>query len=261
MILDDIVAAKREEVSARRQTIPLMEMRRRAESMPPPRDFEAALRGPLVALIAEIKRASPSKGVLRASAEPAAIAGIYASNGASAISVLTDGPYFQGDLADLAAARAACPAPCLRKDFIIDEYQVYESRAAGADAILLIARILSDAELHEYLVLAHSLGMAALVEVHDEREMRRALAAGARVIGVNNRNLADFTVDLGTTERLAPLAPSDRLIVSESGISSPADVERAARAGAGAVLVGETLMRAGDPAAAVRALASVRRLK
>lgn len=261
MILDEIVATKRVELSAQRKAFPLKDLRLRAESMPRTRDFEAALRGRSIALIAEIKKASPSKGLLRAHAEPRAIAEAYANNGASAISVLTDRQYFQGDLADLGAARLGCKAPFLRKDFIIDEYQVYESRMAQADAILLIARLLSDTQLRDYLSLARSLGLESLVEVHNEPEVERALIAGATIIGINNRNLADFTVDLGTTERLARLVPRDRLIVSESGISSSSDVERMSRAGVDAVLVGEALMRADDTAAMVRELAGVRKLK
>ncbi len=262
MILDEIVAVKRQEIAKRQARIPLDEFRCRAENAPPPRAFRAALGGgETIALVAEIKPASPSRGDLRADADPLLLARVYDANGAAAISVLTDRQFFKGELNHLKAARVAAEVPLLRKDFILDEYQVYESRALQADAILLIVRLLDDAQLRAYRLLAEELGMAALVEVHDERELERALASGADTIGINNRSLADFSVDLATTERL--LHTLDRssavrpLVVSESGIFTRADVERAARAGAEAVLVGEALMRAADVAAKVRELASV----
>ena len=259
MILDEILTNKRAEIAQRRAQVPAMELRARAEAMLPTRDLAHALRGENVALIAEIKRASPSRGTLRADAEPVPIARAYTENGTSAISVLTDRQYFNGSLDDLQAVRAAVAVPVLRKDFIIDEYQIYESRALQADAALLIVRVLSDAQLRDYLALAHALGMSALVEVHDEHELARALAVDAHLIGINNRNLADFTVDLATTERLAPQIPRDKIIVAESGIFRRTDVERVARSGVHAVLVGEALMRAGDVGARVRELASVKR--
>jgi indole-3-glycerol phosphate synthase len=259
MILDAIVADKRLEIEKRRARISLAEFRTRAESLPPPRDFGAALKreGNLVALIGEIKAASPSRGEIRADVDPLRVARIYAANGAAAISVLTDRKYFHGEPGNLKAARVGSDLPLLRKDFIIDEYQVYESRALQADAILLIVRLLDNAQLREFGVLAESLGMRVLVEVHDEAEVERALVAAATIIGINNRNLADFSVDLGTTERLAPLIASDKIIVSESGIFTGVDVARAARAGAAAVLVGEALMRAQDMGAKVRELSQV----
>ncbi len=257
MILDEIVAEKRQEIARRRVHISLAEFRTRAESAPEARDFTGALHGEAVALIAEIKPASPSRGEIRSGVNPLQLARVYAENGASAISVLTDRKYFHGELNNLKAARVGCEVPLLRKDFIVDEYQVYESRALQADAILLIVRLLDDAQLRDYGALAEALGMAALVEVHNAEELERGLVAGARIIGINNRNLADFSVDLSTTEQLAPLIPAGRVVVGESGVFSRADVERVARAGVDAVLVGEALMRADDVGAKVRELSSV----
>lgn len=260
MILDEIVAAKRQEIEKRRARISLDEFRVRAENAPSARDFENALRGgENIALIAEIKPASPSRGDLQANVDPLRIAQTYGQGGASAISVLTDRKFFKGDLNNLKAARVGSDLPLLRKDFIIDEYQVYESRAIFADAILLIVRILDDAQLREYRLLAETLGMSALVEIHNEAELDRALKSDAIIIGINNRNLADFTLDLCYTEQLAPKFPRDKLCVSESGIFTRAEVERAAHAGADAVLVGEALMRAGDIGATIRELTNVPR--
>ncbi len=260
MILDDIVANKRNEIEKNKAQIPLDELKRRAELLPEPRDFARALRSDQVALIAEIKPASPSGGDLRPDVDPARQAQLYASNGAAAISVLTDQKYFRGDPNNLRAAREACNLPLLRKDFIVDEYQIYESRALQADALLLIVRLLDDTRLSDYRGLAAELGMAALVEVHTEQEVERALRADAEIIGINNRNLASFTTDLGVTERLARLVPSNVICVSESGIATRADVERVAKAGADAVLVGEALMRSGNVAGTVNELAGVTRL-
>jgi indole-3-glycerol phosphate synthase len=265
MILDEIVSVKRQEIEKRRARISSEEFRMRAENSPPVRDFAGALRGDeCVALIAEIKPASPSRGDIRADADPVRIARMYDEGGAAAISVLTDRQFFKGDPNNLKAARVGADAPLLRKDFIIDEYQVYESRALQADAILLIVRILDDAQLRDYRLLAESLEMAALVEIHDETELERALKSEAAIIGINNRNLGDFTLDLATTERLAPKIGSGAnevrpIVVSESGIFTREDVERAARAGSDAVLVGEALMRADDVSAKVAELASVGR--
>ncbi len=259
MILDEIVANKRVEVAVARARVSLAEMRARAETAPASRDFARALTRARVALIAEIKRASPSRGELNAQVDPPSRARAYADHGAAAISVLTDAKFFNGLLDDLRAVRAVVDVPVLRKDFIVDEYQVYEARAYGADAILLIVRVLSDAQLREYGALAQSLGMSALVEVHDERELDRALTVDARIVGINNRNLADFTVDLATTERLAPKITRDKIVVAESGVFTRADVARVARVGAHAVLAGEALMRAEDVGAKVRELASVLR--
>jgi indole-3-glycerol phosphate synthase len=257
-ILDWIVAAKRTEVEqlrARRG-----ELARRAEAAPPAPDFRAALTdGDSIALIAEVKRRSPSAGEIRAGVSAGAVARGYAASGAQAISVLTDAAHFGGSLGDLEAAAAVVTVPLLRKDFVIDELQVDEARAAGAAAVLLIARILSDGVLGGLIASVHERGMAALVEVHDERELERALAAGAVIVGMNNRDLGTFTTDLGVTLRLAPQVPADVVLVAESGIASVADVERLAAAGVSAVLVGEALMRAPDTVALTRALASVPR--
>ena len=259
MILDEIVAAKRQEIEKRRARISQDEFRVRAENAPPTRDFADALIGENIALIAEIKPASPSRGDLNVNADPVKIAQLYETSGASAISVLTDRQFFKGELNNLKAARVGADIPLLRKDFIIDEYQVYESRAIFADAILLIVRILDDAQLRDFRVLAESLGMDALVEIHDEAELERALKSGANIFGINNRNLADFTLDLKYTEQLAPKIPRDKTIISESGIFTRADVERAAHVGADAVLVGEALMRAENVGDKVRELTSVKR--
>lgn len=259
MILDDIVANKREEIASRKTRIPLADFRTRAESLDTPRNFAGSLRGEHVALIAEIKSASPSTGEIRADVDPVHIARVYGENGAAAISVLTDRKYFHGDLNSLKGARVGTDLPLLRKDFIVDEYQVYESRALQADAILLIMRILDDSQFQDYLLLADSLGMSALVEVHDETELERALTGGAGVIGVNNRNLGDLSVDLRTTERILPMIPPNIFVVSESGISASRDVERVAAVGADAVLVGQALMQALDIESKVRELSGVHR--
>lgn len=218
------------------------------------RDFLAALSGRTPAVIAEIKKASPSKGVLSAEFDPAAIAGLYEQGGAAALSVLTDEKHFQGSLSDLESARAAVRIPALRKDFTIDAYHVYQAAAYGADAILLIAAILSERQMRDFRELAERYRMAALVEVHDEEELGPAIASGARVIGVNNRNLHTFEVSLETSMRLAESIPTGVLRVAESGIHSSADVERLRAGGYQAFLVGEHLMKSGDPAGALRAL-------
>ncbi|MFO7898386.1 MAG: indole-3-glycerol phosphate synthase TrpC, partial [Planctomycetota bacterium] len=232
MILDDIMAHKREEVEAARRDRPIDELEAEASDAPPPLPFAAALTDrDTVALIAEIKRASPSAGLIREDFDPARIAACYREAGAAALSVLTDRRFFRGRLADLRRAKAAARLPTLRKDFVLDPYQVYEARAAGADAILLIVRVLSDEQLRGLLDVARGLGMAALVEAHAADEVERAVAAGARTIGVNNRDLDTLAVDLHTTEVLAPQIPADRVIVSESGIAARSDVERLARCG------------------------------
>ncbi|MFQ5343084.1 MAG: indole-3-glycerol phosphate synthase TrpC [Anaerolineae bacterium] len=256
MILDTIVAHKREELKALKARRPLSELRADAGSTPPARDLAAALAAPGVRLIAEIKRASPSKGVFRADLDPVALAETYVNNGAGAISVLTDEHFFQGHLDDLRRVKRAYPAvPVLRKDFVIDPHQVYEARAAGADAVLLIVAVLADDLLADLLSLTHKLGMEALVEVHNEGELNRALKTEPRVIGINNRDLRDFTVDLRTTERLRQLIPGGTIVVAESGIHTAADVQRLARAGVDAILVGEALVTAEDAAAKAQELA------
>ena len=261
MILDEIVRHKRTEVADSRRRLPLEVVRARALGASGPRDFRAALRaGREIALIAEIKRSSPSAGLIREDFDPTAIAASYRAGGAAAISVLTDERFFGGRLEFIAEVRAAAPAPVLRKDFIIDEYQVCEARAAGADAVLLITRILSDRQLVEYLALAGDLGMAALVEVHDADDLHRAVESGAAVIGINNRDLDTLAVDLATTEKLVQAVPAGRVVVSESGIASRRDIERLAACGVHAVLVGETLMKSTDITAAVRELTGVPRV-
>lgn len=236
------------------------ELERRAAAAPPPRDFADALgTGGSVSLIAECKRRSPGAGAIRPGLDPAGLARSYSGAGARALSVLTDGSYFGGSEDDLVAARAACALPVLRKDFTLDPLQVLEARAMGADAVLLIVRMLEDAPLRALLGLAAELGMAALVETHDEAEVSRALEAGARLVGINNRDLATFTTELDTTLRLVDGIPGEVTVISESGIRTPADVAMLAAAGVDAVLVGETLLRAPDPAAAAAGLASVPR--
>ncbi|HVL59298.1 MAG TPA: indole-3-glycerol phosphate synthase TrpC [Burkholderiaceae bacterium] len=261
-ILQRIVAIKREELAAARARCSDARMRRAAEQRGrtdgAPRGFERSLRAAAAAtgaaVIAEAKRASPSKGVLREPFDPAAIARSYADAGAAALSVLTDHAFFGGSLADLVQARAACALPVLRKDFVIDRYQVDEARAHGADCILLIAAVLDDAQMRELERCAADHGIDVLIEVHDERELERALQLDSRLIGVNNRDLRSFEVDLGTTLRLLAQMPSDRLVVTESGILEPADVRRMRDAGVAAFLVGEAFMRAADPGAELRRL-------
>lgn len=257
-ILQRIVAVKREEVAAVKARRGVAALQAAAHEQPAPRGFEAALRSAVAAgrpaVIAEIKKASPSKGVLRERFVPAEIAASYARHGAACLSVLTDEPFFQGSPAYLAQARAACALPALRKDFIVDEYQVHESRALGADCILLIVACLDDAQLAEFESCAHALGMDVLVEVHDEAELERALRLKTPLVGVNNRNLRTFEVSLDTTLSLRPRLPGGRLLVAESGILVKADVQRLRSAGVDAFLVGEAFMRAPDPGQALAAL-------
>lgn len=259
-ILDKIVAQKRLEVARLPpRSVTAADLRLMVERRAERRDFMAALRRPNkgpVALIAEVKKASPSAGIIRPDFDPVTIAREYEAAGATCLSVLTDTKFFQGSLEYLKQIRQAVKLPLLRKDFIIDERQILEAVECGADAILLIVAILSDTELRRFYSLATEAGLAVLVEVHDEAELERALRAGAHLIGVNNRNLKTFKVDLGTTERLASLLPGDdqRILVAESGIHTRGDVERLARCGAKAILVGESLMRGSNIAAKVREL-------
>ena len=252
-ILDKIVAVKRREVAA---LLPRAEeLRGRAAARKDFRSFSGTLASHKgVALIAEVKKASPSAGVICPNFDPIRIARAYEQAGASAISVLTDREFFQGDISYLEIIRAAVKLPLLRKDFIIEELQIHEAAACGADAVLLIAAILDDKQLREFRAIAEHLHMAALVEVHDEAELDRALAAGTQLVGINNRDLATFAVSLATTEKLAAKIPKERVVVAESGIHTRADVERVARAGAKAVLVGESLMRSGNIASKVKEL-------
>ena len=261
-VLGQILESKHEEVAAARAALPFAEVERAARLVPPARSLAAALArpegaGPLpVRVLAEVKRASPSAGPIAPGVDPVAVARGYEAAGAAAVSMLTDRRYFDGELAFLAAARPALGIPLLRKDFIIDPYQVAEARAAGADAVLLIVAALDDAELRELHAVAASFGMDALVEVHDEAEAARAVAAGARLVGVNHRDLRTFQMDLGLTGRLAPAVPAGTVLVAESGIRTPADVAMLAAAGAHAILVGETLMRAASPGDELRRLAA-----
>ena len=250
MFLDTIVASKRREVEARKERVPLAQLDARLRDYPR-RAFAAALRRQPPSLVAEIKMASPSRGLIRADFDPQAIARTYEAHGAAAISVLTDEPFFQGKLEYLPAVRAASGLPLLRKEFIIDPYQIYEAAAFGADAILLIAAILSPQQLRHFLALAGELGLEALVEVHTRPELEQALDCGAQVIGINNRDLRTFATTLEVTERLAPLVPPDRTLVSESGIWERAHVQHLAALGVHAVLVGESLMRSPDIGAKV----------
>jgi indole-3-glycerol phosphate synthase len=257
-ILDRIVAAKREEIAAARKKVPLAAMRADAESRVLTRDFEGALRRRIAtghsAVIAEIKKASPSRGVLRADFIPADIAQSYAQSGAACLSVLTDRQFFQGQIDYLKQARASCDLPVLRKDFMVDPYQVYESRAIGADCILLIAACLDDGSMAELEAVARSLDMAVLVEVHDMRELERGLKLKTPLVGVNNRDLRTFEVSLDTTLSLLKEVPHDRLLVTESGIVTRADVKKMREAGVHAFLVGEAFMRAEDPGEALSTL-------
>jgi indole-3-glycerol phosphate synthase len=257
-ILDKIVAVKRDEISLARRKRDLASLRRDAESLGGQRDFVGALRDKIAsgaaAVIAEVKKASPSKGVLREHFVPADIAASYESHGAATLSVLTDVHFFQGSPAFLEQARAACALPVLRKDFMVDAYQLFEARAMGADCILLIAACLDDAQMTDLEAQAHALGMAVLVEVHDGAELDRALHLKTPLVGVNNRNLRTFEVTLEATLGLLPRVPPERLLVTESGILGPGDVKQMRGAGVHAFLVGEAFMRAADPGVALSSL-------
>ena len=257
-VLAEICAAKRAHVAQAKAALPEAALRDRLDSASPLRPFAAALESQLVqgryGLIAEIKKASPSRGLIRADFDPPSLAQAYEAGGATCLSVLTDTPYFQGDDRDLPAARAACSLSVLRKDFILDPYQVLESRVLGADCILLIMAALEDSTARDLAIAATELGLDLLVEVHDRAELDRALRLDARLIGINNRDLKTLKVDLRTAENLAPLVPPGRVIVGESGLNEPADLDRLAAAGARCFLVGESLIRAGDVAAATRRL-------
>lgn len=257
-ILQKILTRKVEEIAERARRLPLEELKKRLAEAPAARGFLEAIRSRLAAghpaVIAEVKKASPSKGLLRADFDPAAIARSYERHGATCLSVLTDTDFFQGSDAHLQQARAACALPVLRKDFTVDAYQVYEARALGADAILLIVAALDDARLRQLAALAAELGMDALVEVHDASELERALALPAPLLGINNRNLRTFRTTLTTTLELLRRIPPDRVVVTESGIHAPCDVAQMRGRGVNAFLVGEAFMKAGDPGAKLQEL-------
>ena len=258
-VLDEIIAGVREDLAQREAATPLADVRAALADADAPRDPMPHLRGAGSSVIAEVKRRSPSKGALADIADPAALAAAYARGGAAAISVLTEERRFGGSLDDLRAVRAAVDTPLLRKDFIVTSYQLLEARAAGADLVLLIVAALDDDELRRLHDQARELGLTVLVEVHDEPETERAVDLGAELIGVNARNLKTLAVDNDTFGRLAPLIPAGRVLVAESGINGPDDVKRFVGEGADAVLVGEALVKDGDPATAVRAMTGVRR--
>jgi indole-3-glycerol phosphate synthase len=257
MILDEIVKLKKEGLASTKLSVPVSELEALSSKRPPPLDFASTLQGDGINLIAEIKRASPSKGPIRPDLDAVELARTYAQNGAAAISVLTEERYFQGTLEELSTISEELQRgkiPLLRKDFIFDTYQVHESRAFGADALLLIVAILSSEQLGELLWLSHNLGMQCLVEVHNAAEVESAILSGAHIIGINNRDLKTFTIDLATTKRLRPLVPPDRIVVSESGIENRGDVQMLREWGVDAILVGEALVAAGDVVRKMREL-------
>ena len=256
-ILNEIVAAKKVELDRLKVDVPLSEVERRIRETKPPLNLAGALWSDTVRVIAEVKRASPAKGLLRADIDPAALASSYADNGAAAVSVLTNKDHFQGSIEDLEAVHGAVNPrgiPVLRKEFVFDPYQVYEARAHGADAVLLIVAMLDPGLLGELRSLTQELWMQSLIEVHDEAQLEQALAVDAEIIGINNRDLRTFKTDLEVTERLAPAVPAGKIVVSESGVSSRENIDRVRAAGAHAVLVGEALVTAADPGARLRGL-------
>jgi indole-3-glycerol phosphate synthase len=246
VILDQIVAAKRQEVASLKKATPLARLQGAIRDLPPTRDFKQAINRKSCAIIAEVKRSSPSKGRIREQFDPVQIASIYQEHGAHAVSILTDEQFFEGKGDYLAAIKKAVALPLLRKDFIIDAYQIYETRVLGADALLLIAAILDKGQLQEYIELAEQLGLSPLVEVHTKAELDKALAAGAEIIGINNRDLQTFSTDLKRTLELAPMIPKGKIVVTESGITTRKDIELLMQAGVNCFLIGEALMRAYD---------------
>jgi indole-3-glycerol phosphate synthase len=253
-MLDKIIAQKREEVEQRKKVATITYLQQRIALQKPALDLALALKGDHIRLIAEVKQASPSRGMLSTNFNPTELAQTYAEGGAAAISVLTEANYFRGSIEHLAAIKEVVGLPLLRKDFIFDLYQIYESRAYGADALLLIAAILSQRQLKELLSLSHSLGLRCLVEVHNEVEVERAVLSEAEIIGINNRDLNTLSIDINMTRRLRPLIPRERIIVSESGIKSKRDIEKLKKWGVDAVLVGEALVTAGDVLAKMKEL-------
>jgi len=256
MFLQKILESKREEIEARKAVSPFSELKRRLAESLSPLDFEAAIRSRDKALVAEVKRSSPSRGRIREDFDPVAIARIYAESGAAAVSVLTESRFFEGHDSFLQDIRKNVGIPLLRKDFIIDPYQIYETRFLGGDALLLIARALDASQLKEFIRLSSELGLAALVEIHDEPDLEKALSSGARIIGINNRDLLTFATDLGVSLRLAPLVPEGLTVISESGIRSRQDMERLESAGIHCFLVGEMLMREKDIQGKIKELLS-----
>lgn len=254
MILDDIAGKRKEQLRRDMDAVSLETVKRAAEHSPPPLDFKKALQKDRLSVIAEVKKASPSKGLICRDFQPAQIARNYEAAGADAVSVLTEESYFQGSSEVLREVRAEVEIPILRKDFILSPYQIYEARAIGADAILLIAALLSSEKLREFKKIADSLGLACLMEAHNEEELEKVLGAGAEIVGINNRDLKTFRVDLGATARLARLVPQECVLVSESGVKKRSDFLAAEKSGAKAVLIGETLMRSKNPAATLREL-------
>jgi indole-3-glycerol phosphate synthase len=253
-MLDKIIARKREEVEQIKKVATITYLQERIARQKPPLDLAPALKGDHIRLIAEVKQASPSRGMLSPNFNPIELARSYAEGGAAAISVLTEANYFMGSIEHLAAIKEVAGLPLLRKDFIFDSYQVYESRAYGADALLLIVAILSQEQLKEFVSLSHSLGLRCLVEVHNKGEVERAVLSEAEIIGINNRDLDTFTVDITATRRLRPLIPQERIVISESGIKSKRDIEKLGKWGVDAVLVGEALVTAGDVLAKMKEL-------
>ena len=255
-MLDRIITQKRDEIAQRKKAAPLTYLQERIAGQKPALNLVPALKRDHVRLIAEVKKASPSRGLLRPNLNPTELATTYAQGGAAAISVLTEANYFMGSTEHLAAIRGTVELPLLRKDFIFDNYQVYESRACGADALLLIAAILSQGQLKELVSLSRSLGLRCLVEVHNAYEVERAVLSEAEIIGINNRDLNTFTVDINTTSRLRPLIPKEKIVVSESGVESHKDIEKLGKWGVDAVLVGEALVTAADVLAKMKELLS-----
>ena len=253
-MLDKIIAQKRKEVEQRKKVATMTYLQERIARQKPPLDLAAALKGDHLRLIAEVKQASPSRGMLRPNLNPTELARTYAVGGAAAISVLTEANYFMGNIEHLTAIKEVVGLPLLRKDFIFDPYQVYESRAYGADALLLIAAVLSQKQLKELVSLSHSLGLRCLIEVHSEDEVERAVLSEAEIIGINNRDLNTFAVDINTTRRLRPLIPKEKIVVSESGIKGRKDIGKLGKWGVDAVLVGEALVTAGDVRAKIKEL-------
>ena len=255
-MLDKIIAQKKEEVEQRKKEITMSYMQERIARQKPPLDLAIALKGDNIRLIAEVKRASPSRGILCPNFNPIKLAQTYAEGGAAAISVLTEANYFVGSIEHLAAIKEVVGLPLLRKDFIFDHYQIYETRAYGADALLLIVAIVSQRQLKELVSLSHSLGLRCLVEVHNGNEVDRAVLSGAQIIGINNRDLNTFAVDINTTRRLRPLVPKEKIVVSESGIKSRKDMEKLRKWGIDAALVGEALVTTNDVRAKMKELLS-----